>query len=158
MEEELQHSPWESCSLEENLWPTWQCIKKQRHHFANKGPSTQSYGFSSSYIRMWELDHKEDWAEELMLSNCGIGEDSWESLGQKRDQSVLKEINSEQSLLGLILKLKLHYFGHMIWRANSLEKTLMLGKIGDRIRGLQQKMRRLNRIISSMDMSLSKLQ
>ena len=52
-----------------------------------EGLSSQSYGFSSSYVRMWELDHKEDWAEELMLSNCGIGEDSWESLGQKGDQT-----------------------------------------------------------------------
>ena len=48
-------------SLEEKLWPTWQHIKKQRHYFANKGPSSQSYGFSSSHIWMWELDYKESW-------------------------------------------------------------------------------------------------
>ena len=66
-----------------------------------------------------------------MLSNCGAGEDSWESLGRQGDQnqSILKEINPEYSLEGLKLKLKLQYFGHLIWRANSLEKTLMPGKI-----------------------------
>ena len=51
----------EACSLEEKLWPTWQHIKKQRHYFPNKGPSSQSYGFSSSHVWMWELDYKEHW-------------------------------------------------------------------------------------------------
>ena len=50
------------CSLEEKLWPTWICIKKQRHYFANKGLPSQSYGFSSGHVWMWELDHKESWA------------------------------------------------------------------------------------------------
>ena len=77
----------DSCSLEEKLWQTRQCIKKQRHYFADKDPSSQSYGFSSSHIWVWELDHKEGWVQELMLLNCGIGEDSWESLGQQRDQT-----------------------------------------------------------------------
>ena len=65
-----------------------QHIKKQRHHFAHKGPYSQNhaYGFPSSYLQMWELDHKEGWAKELILSNCGAGEDSWESLGQQGDQ------------------------------------------------------------------------
>ena len=63
-----------------------QCIKKQRHHFADKCSYSQSYGFFSSHVWMWELDHKESWApEELMLLNCGIGEDSWESLGWQGD-------------------------------------------------------------------------
>ena len=57
------------------------CIKKQRNHFADKGPSSQNYGFSSSHILMWELDHK----EELMFLNCGAAEDSWESLGLQGD-------------------------------------------------------------------------
>ena len=51
----------DACSLEEKLWPTWQHIKKQRHYFAKKGPSSQSYGFSSSHVWMWELDSKESW-------------------------------------------------------------------------------------------------
>ena len=52
----------DTCSLEEKLWPTWQRIKKQRHYFASKSPSSQSYGFSSSHLWMWELDYKESWA------------------------------------------------------------------------------------------------
>ena len=76
-------------------------------------------------------------AEEFLLSNCGVREDSWESLGQQGDQqSILKEINPEYSLEGLMLKLKLQCFGHLNGRAESLEKTLMLGKIeGRRTRG-----------------------
>ena len=69
----------DACSLEEKLYAR-QHIKKQRHYFANKGLSGQSYGFSSSHVWMWQLDYKESWAEELMLLNCGV-EDSWESLG-----------------------------------------------------------------------------
>ena len=64
---------------------------------------------------------------------CGAGEDSWESLGS--NQSVLKEISPRCSLEGLMLKLKLQYFGHLIRRVDSLEKTLMLGRIGGRRRG-----------------------
>ena len=76
--------------------------------------------------------------EEQMPSNCGAGEDSSESLGKQRDrsQSTLKEINPEYSLEGLMLKLKLQYFSHLTQRANSSEKTLMLGKTeGRRRRG-----------------------
>ena len=63
-----------------------QHIKKQRYYFANKGPSSPSYGFSSSHVWMWELDYKKKpSAEELMLLNCGVGEDSWESLGLQGD-------------------------------------------------------------------------
>ena len=72
------------------------------------------------------------------------------------NQSILKEVNPEYSLEGLMLKLKLQYFGHLIQRANSLEKTLMLGKIEAR-RRWRQRMRSLNTITNSMDMSLSKL-
>ena len=93
-----------------------------------------------------------------MLSNCGAGEDSrvpWKA--RRLNQSILKEINPEYSLEGLMLKLKLQYFGHLMGRADSLEKILMLGKIeGKRERG-QQRMRWLDSIIDSMDMSLSQL-
>ena len=74
----------DACSLENYDQPR-QHIKKQRHYFANKCPSSQSYDFSSGHVRMWELDYKELSAEELMLLNCGVGEDSWESLGLQGD-------------------------------------------------------------------------
>jgi len=65
-----------------------QHIKKQRYHFVHRGPSSQSYGFPSSHVWMWELAHKRRRnAEEFMLLNCGVGEDSWESLGQQGDQT-----------------------------------------------------------------------
>ena len=63
-----------------------QYVKKQSHYFANKGPFSQSYGFSNSCVWMWELDHKEGWRAELLLLNCGDGQDSWESLGLQGDQ------------------------------------------------------------------------
>ena len=77
---------------------------------------------------------------------------------RRSNQSILNEINPEYSLKGLILKLKLQYFGHLMWRANSLEKTLVLGKIENKRRKGWQRMRWLNRITDSVDMNLSKLQ
>ena len=76
---------------------------------------------------------------------------------KRSNQSILKEINPEYSLEGLMLKLKLQYFGHLMQRANSLEKTLMLRKTGGRRRRGRQRMRWLNGITDSMDMNLSKL-
>ena len=78
-------------------------------------------------------------AEELMLLNCGAREDSRVSWTARRsNQSILKKINSEYSLEGLLLKLKLQYFGHLMQRADSLEKTLMLGKIGGQEKGMTE--------------------
>ena len=117
-----------------------QDIKKQRHYFANKGPISQSYSFSSSHVWMWDLDIKkaEHWridASELWY---------WRKVLripwiERSNQSILKEISPEYSLKGLMLKLKLQYFGHPLRRIDSLEKTLMLGKIkGRRRRGWQK--------------------
>ena len=76
---------------------------------------------------------------------------------RRSNQSILKEINPEYSLEGLMLKLKLQYFGHLMWRASSLEKTMVLGNIEGRKRRGQQKMKRLDGITDSMDISLSKI-
>ena len=97
--------------------------------------------------------------EELMLLNCGIGEDSLRVPGTARrsNQSVLKEIRPEYSSEGLLLKLKLQYFGHLMRRTDSLEKTLMLGRIEGKRRKGQQRMRSLDSITNSMDLSLNKL-
>ena len=89
-------------------------------------------------MQVLKLDYKEGRAfEELMLSNYGVGEDSWVPWTARRsNQSILKDINLEYSLEGLMLDLKLQYFGHLMRRAYSLEKTLMLAKIeGKRKRG-----------------------
>ena len=98
-------------------------------------------------------------AEELVLLNCGAGEDPRESLGLQVDsnQSILKEISPEYSLEGLMLKLKIQYFGHLMWRADSFEKILMLGKIEGRRRRGQQRMRWLDGITNSMGMGLGGL-
>ena len=94
----------------------------------------------------------------MMLLNCDVGGDSRVPWTARRfNQSVLKEASPEYSLEGLMLKLKLQYFGHLIQRTDSLKKPLMLGKIEGRRRRGRQRMRWLNGITSSVDMSLSKL-
>ena len=134
-------------------------IKKQRHYFANKGLSSQSYGFSSSHVWIWEWTIKkaECWRIDGFQVWC------WRRLlrvpwtARRSNQSILKEINPGCSLEGLMLKLKLQYFGHLMQTADWFEKTLMLGKVeGERRRG-RQRMRWLDDITDSMDMSLGKL-
>ena len=147
--------PWEKIYDQ----PRWH-IKKQRHYFANKGPSSQGYGFSSSYVRMWELDYKESWALKSWCFWTAV----WRRFlrvpwtARRSNQSIVKEISPECLLEGLMLKLKLQYFGQLMWRADSLEKTLVPGKIEGRRRRGQQRMRCLYGITNSMDIRLSKLQ
>ena len=110
---------------------------------------SQSYGFSSSHVWMWELDYKESWVPKIDAFELCF----WRRLlrvpwtSRRSNQSILKEISSKYSLEGLMLKLKLQYFGHMMRRTDSFEKTLMLGKIeGGRRRG-QQRMKWLDCLI-----------
>ena len=119
----------------------WQHIKKQRHYYANKGPSGQSYGFSCGHVWMWELDYKESWALKIWCFWTVVLEKllrvPWTA--RRSNQSILKEISPRCLLEGLTLKLKLWYFGHLMWRTASFEKTLILQMIeGWRRRGRQR--------------------
>ena len=140
-------------------------IKKQKHYFASKGSSTQSYGFSSksygfsnSHVRCDSWTIKK--AECRRINDFELW--CWRRLlrgpwtARRSNQSVLKEISPECSLEGLMLKLKLQYFGHLMRRADSFEKTLVLGKIEGRRRRGRQRMKWLDGITNLMDMSLGK--
>ena len=136
-----------------------QLIKKQRHYFANKCSSSQSYGFPvviygcESWITK-KAEHQiinafELWCWRRLLRVC------WTA--SRSNQSIVKETSPGCSLVGLMLKLKLQYFGYLMQRTDSFEKTLMLVKIESRRRRGQQRMRLLDGITASMDMNLSKL-
>ena len=134
-------------------------IKKQRHYFANKGPPSQKYGFpvvmygceswTVKKVECWRTDAFELWCWRRLLRV------PWTT--RRYNQSILKEISPECSLEELMLKLKLQFFGHLMWRDDSFEKTLMLRKIEGGRRREQQRMRWSDGITDSVDMSLSKL-
>ena len=134
-----------------------QHIEKQRHYFANKGLSSQSYGFPGVMYgcENWTIKKAErrriDAFERRRLLRVPC-------TARKSNQSILKEISSECSLEGLMLKLKLQYFSHLMQRVDSFEKTLMLGGIGGKRRRGRQRMRWLDGITDLMDVSLSELQ
>ena len=113
-------------------------IKKQRHYFASKDPSSQSYGFSSSHVWMWELDYKESW----VLKNWCFELWCWRRLlripwtARRSNQPILKEICPDYPLEGLMLKLKLQYFGHLCeelthWKRPWCWERLKIGGEGD---------------------------
>ena len=136
-----------------------QHIQKQRHYFANKGPSSQGYVFPVVMYgcESWTVKKAECWRIDAFELRC------WRRLlrvpwtARRSNQSILKEITPGCSLEGLMLKLKLQYFGHLMRRVDSVEKTLMLGGIGGRRRRGWQSMRWLDGITNWTDMSLSKL-
>ena len=113
-------------------------MQKQKHYFANKGPSSQSYGFPVVMYgcESWTIKKAELWRIDALELWC------WRRVpwtARRFSQSILKEISPEYSSEGLMLKLKFQYFVHLMWRTDSLEKTLMLGKIeGRRRKGWQR--------------------
>ena len=135
------------------------CIKKQRHYFADKGLSSQNYGFPLIMYgcKSWTMKKAEQWRIDAFELWC------WRRLlrvpwtARRLNQSILKEINPEYWLEGLMLKLKLQYSGHLMGKTDSLKNTLLLGKIEGRRRRGWRRMRWLDDITDSMDMSLSKL-
>ena len=128
----------------------------------HKGPSSQGYGFSSSHVcetlTSWTIKKAEHLRTDAFELWC------WRRLlrvpwtERRSNQSILKEISPGCSLEGMMLKLKLQYFGHLMQRADSVEKTLILGRLGGRRRRGRQRMRWLDGITDSMDMGLSELQ
>ena len=139
---------------------TRQHIKKYRYYFANKGPLVKAmifpaimYGCETWTIEKAEhqrIDVFELWYWRRLLRV------PWTA--RRSNHSIQMEINPEYSLEGLMLKLKLQYFGHLMWRTDSLQKTLLLGKIEGGMRRGQRRMRWLHGITDSLDMSLSNLQ
>ena len=136
-----------------------QCIKKQRHHFADK-VIVKAMVFPVVMYRCesWTIKKAEHGRNDAFELCCWIRLLRVPWTARRSDQSILKESNPECSLERLILKLKLQYFGHLMLRADSLEKTLMLGKIEGKRRKERQRIRWLNGTIDLMDMSLSQLQ
>ena len=135
-------------------------IKKQRHYFANKGPYSQSYGFSSSHVWMWELDYKASWEPKNWYFWTVVLEKNLESpLDCKEIQPIYPKGNQSWIFIGgTDVEAETPILCHLMQRTDSPEKTLMLGKIeGERRRG-QQRMRWLDGITSSVDISMNKLQ
>ena len=137
----------------------WQHIKKQRHYFADKDLSSQSYGFSSSHVWMWELDYKESWTLKNWCFWTVVLEKTLESpLDCKETQAVHPKWYQSWIFIGRPdAEAVTPIFGHLMWRTYSLEKTLMLEKIEGGRRKARQRWW-LGGITNSMDMSLSKLQ
>ena len=136
-----------------------QHIKKKRHYFADKVLSNQSYDFYSSHVWMWDLDLKKAECQRIYAFElwCWRRRLRVPWTARTCNQSILKEISPGCSLEGLMLRVKLQYFGHLMGRVDLLEKTLMLGGFRVRRRRGRQRMRWLDGIADSMDVSLSEL-
>ena len=152
--------PWNKKMLapwEESYDKPRQCIKEQRYQFSDEGTYSQTVFFSSSHVWMWDLDHKEGWVLKKWCFQIVVLKKTLESpLDYKENKKVnpKKKINPEYSLERVLLKLKLQHFGHLMWRANSLEKTLMLGKIEGKGEGGGRD--KMVSITKWMDLNLSK--
>ena len=135
-----------------------QYIKKQKHHFGDKGLSSQWYGFASSHVQMWELDHKESWVLKNWCFWTVVLEKTFESpFNSKEIKPVNPKGNRSWIFIGRTdAEAKTPIFGHLMPSTDSLEKTLMWGKIEGRRRRGRQRMRWLDGITNSM--SLCKLQ
>ena len=136
-----------------------QHIKKQRHHFADKGLYSQSYGFSSIHVWMWETDHKEGWKHlrDRCFQTVGLEKTLENPLDSKEIKPINPKGNQPWIFTGRTEARKFRYFGHLMQRIDSLEKTLMLGKIEGKRRRGWQRMRWLDGISDSMNMSLRKV-
>ena len=150
----------DDCFCQESYDKSRQCVEKQRHYSANKGPYSQGYGLPSGHVWLWEVDHKDGRMPKNWCLQVVVLEKTPENPLDNKD---LKPVNfkgnqPEYSLEGLMLKLKLWYFGHLMWTYSSLEKSLMLGKIEGKRRRGHQRMRWLDGITDAMDMNLGKLQ
>ena len=125
-----------------------------------KNPYSQGYGLPSGHAQLWKLDHREG---RTPKNRC-LWTWCWRRLlkvpwtARRSNQSILREINPEYSLEELMLKLKLQYFGHLLWTADSLEKSLMMGMIKGRMRRGHQRIRWLDGITDAMNMNLGQLQ
>ena len=115
-----------------------QCIQKQRHHLADKGPYSQSYDFSSSHVQLWELDHKDGWELKNWYFQTVVLEKTLESSLNCKDIKLVNPKGNQIFIEGLMLKLKLQYFDHLMRRADSLEKTQMLRNVEHKERGCQR--------------------
>ena len=154
----LQNQPWNSKTLvswKKSYDQPRQHIKRQRHYFANKGSSSQSYGFSSSHVWVWELDYKESWAEKNWCFWTVVLE---KTLENPLDCKKIQPVHPKGNMSWIFIErtdadAETPIFGHLMQGTYSLEKTLMLGKIEGRRRRGQQWVRWLDGITDSMDMS-----